>query len=86
MIFDKEDFDAFDPVEDQELASSKLEQVKSFARYVVSNPNVIETLGLEYETKLRLMDNLVYWHEKEDLFEMCHALMLVKKDLVKEKK
>ena len=86
MLFNKEDFDEFDPVEDSSSASDKLEQIKSFARYVISNPNVIDTLGIELVTQNRLLDNLIYWHEKEELFEICQALITIKKTRSKAKK
>lgn len=84
MLFDKEDFSSFDPIEDLSSLGPKLEQAKSFAKYLISNPTVITSLGIEEESQIKLLENLIYWHEKEELFEICQELADLKTNLLEK--
>ena len=75
MIFDLNEFTA-------ENKNEKTEQAWSFAKFIIKDESKLDNLNLTQHEKIKLLENLIFIHEKSDKFEECSKLIDIKNRLI----
>lgn len=64
-----------------ENKESKKEQAKSFAKLIIDDKTVLNKLNLTKSQQIETIEDLIYIHEENELFEICEKLNELKNSI-----
>ena len=77
MLFER-DLDKTNPIENSKYRDHMAKRALSFGRYLKMRPDALTTLGVNDIDVDKLLDNLIYWHELAEEYEICQFLSSVR--------